>query len=78
MTQDEIIRMAREAGLTQYGFLPDIMERFERFAALVEQAKDKEIAAKQAEIDRLMWEYCPQEMTLEQVSNWYESQGVEP
>jgi len=48
MTQDEIIRMAREAGLTQYGFLPDIMERFERFAALVAEAT-KEKAAKVCE-----------------------------
>lgn len=31
---------------------------------------EREIAAKQAEIDRLMLEYCPDEMTPEQIENW--------
>lgn len=34
----------------------------------------KECAAKQAEIDRLMLEYCPDEMTPEQVAEWAASQ----
>lgn len=46
-----------------YGQLAKLVE-------IVREDKDKEIAAKQAKIDRLMWEYCPQEMTLEQVANW--------
>ena len=29
-----------------------------------------ELAAKQAEIDRLMLEHCPDEMTPEQIANW--------
>lgn len=70
MTQDEIIRMAQECGdwNGQTAEFNDV--GLERFAALVAEAKDKEIAAKQAEIDRLMWEFCPQEMTPEQVANW--------
>lgn len=77
-----IIEMAREAGFSC--LLPDeamdmiggvfegdanLTKTLERFAALVSEAT-KEKAAKQAEIDRLMWEFCPQEMTLKQVANW--------
>lgn len=29
-----------------------------------------EVARKQAEIDRLMLEYCPDEMTAEQLAEW--------
>ena len=29
---------------------------------------------KQAEIDRLMIEFCPKEMTKEQTANWYKHQ----
>jgi len=31
---------------------------------------ERELAAKQAEIDRLMLEYCPDEMTKEQYEKW--------
>lgn len=31
---------------------------------------------KQAELDRLMLEYCPQEMEPEQISNWYKHQAL--
>ena len=30
----------------------------------------RELGEKQAEIDRLMLEYCPNEMTKEQMDNW--------
>lgn len=30
----------------------------------------KEVGAKQAHIDRLMWEFCPDEMTEEQIEEW--------
>lgn len=33
-----------------------------------------ELGAKQAEIDRLMLEYCPNEMTPEQIANWQKHQ----
>jgi hypothetical protein len=33
-----------------------------------------EIASKQAEIDRLMLEFCPTEMTDEQIDNWAKHQ----
>jgi len=32
--------------------------------------------ALQAKIDRLMFEYCPDEMTPEQIKKWEESQAV--
>jgi hypothetical protein len=31
---------------------------------------ERELAAKQAEIDRLMFEFCPDEMTEQQLTNW--------
>lgn len=34
----------------------------------------REVAAKQAKIDALMLEYCPDEMTPEQVENWKQHQ----
>lgn len=34
----------------------------------------KELDAKQAEIDRLMLEYCPNEMSVEQIVNWSNNQ----
>lgn len=34
----------------------------------------RDLDAKDAQIDRLMWEYCPQEMSMEQVDNWMKHQ----
>ena len=42
--------------------------------ALAEQAECKECGAKQAQIDRLMLEYCPDEMTHEQMLEWGNNQ----
>lgn len=39
------------------------------FEALVEDYEDR-LAAAQAKIDRLMLEYCPEEMTKAQIENW--------
>ena len=39
-----------------------------------EQAECKECGAKQAQIDRLMLEYCPDEMTPEQMQEWGNNQ----
>lgn len=39
-------------------------------------AADEEIAALQAQIDSLMLEYCPEEMTKEQLAEWEKSQKV--
>jgi len=33
-----------------------------------------ELAAKQAVIDRLMWEHCPEDMTEEQIAEWAKNQ----
>jgi len=35
---------------------------------------ERELAAKQAELDRLMLEFCPEEMTPEQIERWQASQ----
>ena len=40
----------------------------------VRDAWNAAIAIKQAEIDRLMLEYCPDEMTQEQIVSWYRYQ----
>ena len=40
------------------------------------EAAEKDAASKQSEIDRLMLEYCPGEMTPEQVENWAKAQVV--
>lgn len=37
-------------------------------------AKEKELSAKQARIDALMLEYCPDEMTPEQIEEWGKNQ----
>lgn len=34
------------------------------------EAAEREVGAKQAEIDRLMLEYCPEEMTPMQIEEW--------
>lgn len=38
----------------------------------------KEVGAKQAEIDRLMLEFCPNEMTPEQIEEWGRRQRMVP
>ena len=83
MTQDEIIRMAREAGisittdwmnrpmLVSIGTHGDVgltgTQELEHFAALV-------AAPLQAKIDALMLEYCPDEITYEQMDAWMKHQ----
>lgn len=44
------------------------------YEAALNQART--IRAKQAEIDRLMWEYCPSEMTPEQIAEWERHQAA--
>ena len=39
---------------------------------------ERDLAAKQAEIDRLMMEHCPEEMTAEQRAAWAKHQVVVP
>ena len=42
--------------------------------ALAEQSECKECGVKQAQIDRLMLEYCPDDMTPEQMQEWGNNQ----
>ena len=51
MTREDIIRMAREAGLRTYDVRDDVIDIFEKFAALV-AAHEREECAKLA--DRYM------------------------
>jgi hypothetical protein len=49
------------------------LEQFDRAEQL-----QREVNAKQAHIDRLMLEYCPDEMTPEQIENWKRHQVAAP
>lgn len=42
------------------------------------QNRIREVEEKQAEIDRLMLEFCPNEMTPEQLANWAKHQRPAP
>jgi hypothetical protein len=37
---------------------------------------DAALQAKQAKIDALMWEFCPDEMTSEQITEWKKHQAL--
>jgi len=39
---------------------------------------ERELAAKQARIDELMQEYCPEEMTPDQLDTWARHQQLSP
>ena len=55
MTRDDIIRMARKAGIAQYGLGWTCWEgQLERFAALV-AAAEREACARVCEADKLLW-----------------------
>lgn len=52
-------------------------KRHEANAAWVAaEAAERDASAKQARIDALMLEYCPDEMTPEQVAEWAQHQAV--
>ncbi len=57
---------------------------FRWYSEITDEAADKierlqeELAAKQAEIDRLMLEFCPDEMTQEQLDEWGRNQRAVP
>lgn len=46
----------------------------EGYANYLLSEKDKEIQSLQARIDELMLEYCPNDMTKEQIENWEKHQ----
>lgn len=50
------------------------MDTYQEWDAKLLAEKDRKIAALQAQIDRLMLEYCPEQMTEEQFSTWASSQ----
>lgn len=45
-------------------------DKVEVVSAVFARTLEREIAAKQAIIDRLMLEHCPEEMTEDQVAEW--------
>lgn len=56
-------------------------QQLERFPEELRMRKEldelrRELAAKQAQIDRLMLEFCPDEMTQDQISEWKRHQKV--
>lgn len=52
---------------------PIALSELHRAKAFIEQ-QARRIAAQQAKIDSLMLEYCPDEMTPEQIATWDDSQ----
>ena len=70
MERDEIIRLAKECHIMDQrdDYLPNGLERFAELVA----------APLQAKIDALMLEFCPEEMTQEQVDNWMKHQVKAP
>lgn len=54
------------------------MYAYKEAAALAIEQLEREAHAKQAHIDRLMLEYCPDEMTPEQVEEWGRHQRAVP
>lgn len=92
-TRKEIVAAAKEAGVPDnwnaadwYFVSPHPLERFYTIAfeagaasqAMAIAAKDAEIAELQAHIDELMLEYCPNEMTKEQLEEWGRNQVAVP
>lgn len=83
MKTEEIIELAKKAGFTYTDIkLTAIGHRIETFAALHRKAliesgelvPREKADALQAQIDSLMLEYCPEEMTAEQLENWRKAQ----
>ena len=65
-----------QARLRRYKERNEAADRIEADACRIEELERRNaeleaaLNAKQAEIDRLMLEYCPDEMTIEQVKEW--------
>lgn len=55
--------------------IAELEARIADLEAASAQHYEAKLAKMQAKIDALMLEYCPDEMTKEQVSNWMESQS---
>ena len=55
--------------------LKDCSAQFDQQQEQLDRNAEK-IASKQAQIDRLMMEYCPDEMTEEQVNEWKKHQII--
>jgi hypothetical protein len=59
-----------------------LREQLKYFSAVVDQQQEmldrnaEQLAAKQAKIDALMFEYCPIEISLEQIARWKKHQVV--
>lgn len=48
----------------------DEIEKLNKIIELSDKHHASEIDALQAQVDRVMLEYCPDEMTAEQIANW--------
>lgn len=62
-------------GASQTGWNAIFLEMRENHISYTNELKTQ-LAAKQAQIDALMMEYCPEEMTAEQIKEWGENQKV--
>ena len=73
---DEVRAVANRLQYTPGGFYGvETVGPLNQAATLLRQLV-KEVDAKQAKIDALMLEYCPEEMTQEQIDNWASHQRV--
>ena len=80
MTDDDskLVDIFMEAQARPIGrsFSENILAGIRAVLAYRSSEADQRDAALQAKIDALMLEYCPEEMTREQVANWKASQTV--
>jgi len=58
------------------GISQELVTRADLVEARIRKAVEAECAAKQAKIDMLMLEYCPDEMTKEQIDEWARNQNT--
>lgn len=78
MTDDRIIELAKQAGYDpESQTLPPFDGFIRRFAELVE-TEVRERGNVQARLDAVMLEFCPDEMTDEQLAAWGEAQEKVP
>lgn len=67
MNKERLNELASEAGLGSYMIIREFPELLERFAKLISDPLEYKI-------DELMLEYCPEDMTEEQLDNWSKHQ----
>ena len=73
-TEIDRLTAERDALKAELGSLNVIVGRMTEVFKTETDALKADVAAKQAKIDALMLEYCPQEMTPDQITEWKKHQ----